>query len=217
MNITIDIQNVDYIALCPGYTCRLLHDENTYETIDDTETLSKIRRTDKEYSDFYNKYGYNISKPNLKKVTTPGGPEMKFWDWNLCDCDGENDRQLGDKISDCSNYSEHDYESETNFINDFTPIATPVLIGGYDVFVLDDRGMDVINTFCPKYQKNLQGSIVFAPYKDNTLELVDWIKLSRGINIDFCACYDPVYPYNMKIVYVNGKSILIVEFDCESG
>ena len=96
------------------------------------------------------------------------------------------------------------------------PLASDLVKKG--LLVLDDRGMDVINTFYPKYRDALHGSIVFAPSKDNpTLELVEWLKLARIINIDFCACYDPAYPYKMQIVYVNGKSILIVEFDCESG
>ena len=79
---------------------------------------------------------------------------------------------------------------------------------------------NVIDIFFPKYKNtDLYGSIVFGGTEDSKgkLELNDWVELAKSINIDFCACYDPGYPNNMKLVRSCEKTMLIVSFDCESG
>lgn len=219
MSIEINLESIDYIALCPGYTDRLLHKENTYKNMYDKTMLSKVRRSDQDYANFYKKFKYNMLRPTIKKVTTPGGPELKFWLWGYWNGEGEPERLYQNKISDCPVYLENDYVSEKEFSDDNHPYVTPLLISSCDIYLLDeDEGTTIIDTFYPKYREDLCGSIIFGPSEKNpTLEMVDWIHLARSINIEFCGCYDPTYPYKMKMVYTGGKSMLIVEFDCESG
>ena len=211
MNITVDLTTVDYIALCPGYTDRLLHDENTYEVVNSENLLQLVRKSENHYKPFY-KYG--ITKPNIKQVDTP--VELKFW---LFDNVDNGRRGFKETFEDHPEYSDDCYKNEEDFLIDYPLLATPVMIVNSDFYFLDaEEGTKIINTFYPKCRDDLYGSIIFGPPKDSSsLNLVDWIKLAHSINIHFCGCYDPAYPCDMKIVYVDGKSILIVQFDCESG
>ena len=228
MSLSIDIRKVDYIALCPGYTDRLLHDENTYETIKNANLLNKIRKSNNFYNNYKLKYGYDKSKPSIKKVTTKEGPELRFWNWGYTTSGLETERLYKADIVDCPCYEEEgfgtDYETEGNDINEMAdfmsdrPYAKPIMIVSSDVYILETSESEtIINSFYPKYIDELHGSIIFGPNKNKTLELVDWVELAKSINIDFCACYDPSCPYMMEIVHSNNKTILIVTFDCESG
>lgn len=214
MKLSFKLDQVDYIALCPGYTSRLLHDENTYEVVDDKDLLEKVREPEKYYTDFRNRYGYSFSKPNIKRTATP---EFCFWQWGHTDDGLDPCRKYGAPISDCPNYEENEYDSVEAFEKDFQPYVKPLLINSSDVYIFDDEAKTIINTFFPKYMDDLHGSIVFGPTKTKFLNLVDWIILAQTIDISFCACYAPCHPYGMKIVHNNNKTILIVEFDCESG
>ena len=103
--ITIDFETVDYIALCPGYTDRLLHKENTYQTVMDEDLLSKIREPDQYYEDYIKRYGHGIHKHIIKEVTTKGGPELCFWLWGYTDNGLDSEREYKAEITDCPNYS----------------------------------------------------------------------------------------------------------------
>lgn len=209
MQITFDLEEVDYIALCPGYTSRLLHRENTYETLNDTTRMNKVQMPER---------GYNVPYTALKRVTTEGGPEMKFWALGHWDR-GESYRRYQDDITNCPNYIHNNYTSVTDYTRDFGPVVKPVLIMDLSgVFILDDEGEEIIDDFFPKFRNAFNGSIVFASSNKNyKLNMIDWVKLAKSIDIAFCGCYSPKKPSGMRVISVDNKSVLIVEFDCESG
>ena len=206
MNITITLDSVDFIALCPGYTDRLMYDVNVSEVVD-PELLKLI--------------------PGLKQVTNP---ELRFWPLE----NTYEERQLGGTVKDCRDY-DGSYTSEAEFLEDYSVVGNPVMISNGITYLLGsegtqgteksggtpdthNKGTEFIKTFYPTYKNAFYGSIVFAPPEGSEkLEMVSWTKLANNINIGFCGCFNPAYPCDMKIIYVNGKSVLVVNFDCESG
>lgn len=216
----LDIQYVDYIALCPGYTTRLLFnnpEENGTPKITDTNLIDKI--TDhKKSQKFREKYGYS-NPAYIPDAYYVENAEFKFWQLGLNVSGEPNGREKGDNVKDSPIYL-MEYEDQEDFDPndlDLKPEATPIMIQHYCWFYLFEQcAYNIIDSFYPKHQDDLRGSIIF---KGDTgkLELNDWLRLAECIDIDFCACYSPTSPYKQKIIRNNGITILVVKFDCESG
>ena len=180
--MNFNLKKVDYIALCPGYTDRLIYNDIKTLLISDKNYLSKVYRFDEPI-------------------------ELRFWSYLYMD---ETEREKGVTIEEyCRDNDE--------YLGDHDQMAVPILISNYRNLILEEEGVEFMNTFFPDYEKKFYGSIVFAPVKGETLEMVDWLNLARAINIDFCGCYNPSYPNEIELLCVNGKTVLVVDFDCESG
>lgn len=227
MNITIDISEVDYIALCPGYTSRLLHEENRSEwkLLTDADLLEKIRTPQKERDAFIKQYGYSTCIENINYIPKV---ELKFWPWGYWEEGDEvEEREHGSQITNSPCYQRllEEFETREEMLKyDSIPElnAKPLLIDDGDIYILEDleESKVVINTFYPKWGKDIYGSIIFGSANSKfhpKLELVNWKILAKSISIGFCSCYDPLYPYAMKLISANDKTMLIVKFDCESG
>ncbi len=197
MEITLDLSDVDYIALCPGYTERLLYheNENEWKMNSNPDLLEKIRRSEKENSDSIKRYGYGMHKENIYDIPNP---ELKFWLWGFWE-DGTDfkERLQGETMKDspCYKYLLEEYEDDEEemlkaYKEDLPkPNVVPLLISDSDIYAFNfEETKTIINTFYPKWKNDLYGSIIFGPpSKDSKLELIDWRILARSIDIDFCA------------------------------
>ena len=191
--MNFEISEIDYIAVCTGYTSRLLHEENQKVKCDELSgrTVYKIKE-----------------------------PELKFWPLGYTIQGLETERLLGEGIENSPMFLENKYDKDDpeeveGFLCDYDPVKT-LIIDNMNMYLLHEDAMDVVNAFYPKYEKELYGSIIFASAVGK-FDLADWREVSQSLDIGFCAGYDPTNPYKIKIVHDNGKTMLILRFDCESG
>lgn len=59
--------------------------------------------------------------------------------------------------------------------------------------------------------------IVFQRIDKKPIELHNFIHIAQKVNVLFCGCYAPTDPIDMKVMSMNGKSLLYLHYDTESG
>ena len=204
------IEKVDYICLQPGYTSRLMYPFEEKGKVTCPNLINSIKISDHEKNDYYQRNGFGLHQPIIYSVVNP---QFKFWQLNQWNDDGEsNERNLNAKIEDCPRYQE-ELDFEELDLDDFQPHSIPIMIYDSDIYIFDKEAENIIKSF--DVRKELYGSIVFKPAypKSQQFELNDWLELAKLIDIDFCACYSPTYPYQQKIIRKNGITLLIVVFE----
>ena len=65
---------------------------------------------------------------------------------------------------------------------------------------------------------NFEGAIVFRRTDKKSMNISEYMSFAKSININYCGCYRPSWHDDMCILTLpNGKTMLYVSYDCESG
>lgn len=72
-------------------------------------------------------------------------------------------------------------------------------------------------TFIKAFPNLGRGVIIFKRRDNERIPLSQFANVAALINVMFCGCYSPQTPIQMMVMHQNGKSLLYLEFDTESG